>query len=224
MSRRPLVLAIAFVALAGCSTRTTVPRVASGPEPTTSQNAVKLFEWAVVNSDVESLEQLFTADFAYVSAGTDSAGNPTREVYGGRDWVLGVFRCMLDGGGAESPPAARISLAFDQHLRPQRDTRVGYADQDSLYKTIRTPLDLNIDIGDGTTIEVSGYALFFLVRGDVAVIPADLVARGLEPDRNRWWISRWEDETIAGEGVRLGADPASGRSLGTILRLYEGCP
>lgn len=222
MRRRPLILAIAIVALAGCSTRITVPRVASGPEPTTSQNAVKLLEWALVNRDVESLAPLFTADFAYVSAGTDSAGNPAREEYGGRDWVLGVFRCMLEDGGAEDPPAARVSLHFDQNLRPQRDPRPGHVD--SLFKTIRTSVDLTIDIGDGTTLEVTGYALFYLVRGDAALIPEDLQALGFQPDRNRWWISRWEDETIAGEGMRFGADPASRLSLGTILRLYEGCP
>jgi hypothetical protein len=223
MTRRRLLLAIAVVALTGCSTRTTVPRVASGPEPTTSQNAVKLFEWAVVNRDVESLEPLFTADFAFVSVGTDSAGNPSREVLGGRDWVLAVFRCMLDGG-ADGPPVARVSLTFDRNLRPQRDPRAGYQDHDSLYKTIRTSFDLSIDIGDGSTFEVTGYALFFLVRGDVAVIPDELQARGLEPDRNRWWISRWEDETIAWEGMRFGADPTKNVTLGAILRLYEGCP
>ena len=224
--RRLPCLALALAAiLAGCSTRTTVPRVVTGPVPTTPQNTVKLFEWAVVNRDVETLEQLFTADFAYVSAGTDSAGNPTRVEYGGRDWMLSVLRCMLVGGGAEHPPAARIALDFDQNLRPQRDPRAGYQDQDSLYKTIRTAVDLTIDIGDGTTLEVTGYALLFLVRGDVALIPADLVARGFEPDRNRWWISRWEDETIASEGVqRHGSDPAGKLTLGAILRLYEGCP
>ena len=36
-----------------------------------------------------------------------------------------------------------------------------------------------------------------------AAIPAELQARGFKPDSLRWWIDRWEDETLASEGASL---------------------
>jgi hypothetical protein len=204
--RRTLMLAtaiLASLAAAGCfnpfSPTILSERVTTiAPSPNSPQNAVKLFEWCWVNRGVEEYKELFTADYVFLSAGTDSAGNPTREIQARRDDEIAIAQAMFIGS-AERPPAARITLNFDQNLRPQRDTRPGYVD--SLFKTIRTSVDLNVDIGDGTTLEVTGYALFFLVRGDTALIPEDLVALGFKKDKSRWWISRWEDETIASESV-----------------------
>ena len=44
-------------------------------------------------------------------------------------------------------------------------------------------------------------ALFFVVRGDSARIPKDMVDRGFGPDKNRWYIERWEDQTVGGGGA-----------------------
>jgi hypothetical protein len=165
------------------------------PSPTSPQNAVKLFEWCWVNRGVDEYKELFTADYVFLSAGTDSAGNQTREIQARRDDEIQTAQNMFIGS-ADRPPAASIRLNFDKNLVPQRDPR-GAAYPDSLYKSIRTSVDLVVDIGDGTTLEVTGHALFFLVRGDTALIPDDLKALGFKKDRSRWWISRWEDETIA---------------------------
>ncbi len=168
------------------------------PSPTTPQNAVKLFEWCWVNRGVEEYKELFTEDYVFLSAGLDSAGNPSREIQARRDDEVRIAENMFIGS-AERPPASRITLNFDRNFIPFPDPRDGYVD--SLFKSIRTSVDLKVQIDEGTAFEVTGYALFYLVRGDTAAIPAELKARGFKKDKNRWWISRWEDETIASEGM-----------------------
>lgn len=186
------------------------------PSPTTPQNAVKLFEWCWVNRGVEEYKELFTEDYVFLSAGTDSAGNPRREVQARREDEIQTAENMFIGS-VERPPAQNIRLNFDKNLVPARDTRPGYRDLDSLFKTIRTSVALTVDIGDGQTLDVTGYALFYLARGDTAAIPAELKSR-FGKDRNRWWISRWEDETIessnlVANGVRRARPAGSGSPI-----------
>jgi len=64
-----------------------------------------------------------------------------------------------------------------------------------------------------------GFANFFMVRGDSALIPADLAARGFRPDSTRWYIERWEDDTFQEVGAR--AMPTSTATWGTIKVLYR---
>ena len=163
------------------------------PSPTTPQNAVKLFEWCWVNRGVEEYKELFTDDYVFRSAELDSAGNGTREVLTRRNDEIGTAQNMFVGS-AERPPAAKINLSFDRNLVPNADTR---ADHDGeWFRTVRTSVDLKVEIEEGNILEVTGYALFYLARGDTAVIPADIRSRFPKKDRNRWWIDRWEDETI----------------------------
>ena len=221
-SRTLFLAIIAALALSSCAEPVRV--VVQEPQPpavTTPQNAVKLFEWAMNNRGTAELEELFTEDFAFVTAGADSAGNPTRVTYD-REWLLAKLRCMFKGG-LESPPAQRIMLNFDKNLIPRPDDRDGYRDADSLFKSIRTSLDCAVEIGDGSTFEVTGYALFYVVRGDAAAIPPELMARGVLNDKRRWWISRWEDETVAYGKPQGATDPTRAITLGAILRLFN-CP
>jgi len=168
------------------------------PKPTTPQNAVKLFEWCWKNRGIEEYKELFTEDYVFVTAGLDSAGNPSREIQARRDDEILIAENMFIGS-AERAPASSITLSFDRNLLPLPDPRPGYVD--SLFKAIRTYVDLKVDIGEGNIYEVSGYVQFHLVRGDTAAIPKALKERGFVKDRNRWWISRWEDETIEGSGL-----------------------
>ena len=112
---------------------------------------------------------------------------------------------------AERQRRAPVLRNFDRNLVPFPDTRPGK--DGKWHKTIRTSVDLKVEVGDGSTLEVTGYALFYLTRGDSAAIPAELKARGFKPDSLRWWIDRWEDETID-SGLRSGdlrrARPAAG--------------
>jgi hypothetical protein len=215
-----LVAGLAGLGAAGCfnpfSPTVLTERVTTvAPSPTTPQNAVRLFEWCWKNRGVEEYKELFTADYVFVSAGLDSAGNPSREIQARRDDEVQIAENMFIGS-AERPPAADIQLDFDRNLIPFPDTRPGK--DPTWHKTIRTSVNLKVKIDEGNVFEVTGTALFYLVRGDSALIPAELIARGFKPDPLRWWIDRWEDETLAPESVVAGdgraAPPAAGVAVG----------
>ncbi len=204
MRRNPLVFVplAAAVVMAGCfnpfSPQVLTQRVTTvAPSPTTPQNAVKLFEWCWKNRGVEEYKELFTADYLFASATTDSAGNTTRDVLTRRDDEVETAQNMFVGS-AERPPAAKITLSFDQNLVPFPDPRPGK--NPIWHKTIRTSVDLTVEIEQNNLLEVTGHALFFLTRGDSAAIPTELKSR-FGPDSLRWWIDRWEDETIGSAGV-----------------------
>ena len=214
---RLLLAAAAPLLLAGCfnpfSPEILSQRVTStAPFPTTPQNAVRLFEWCWKNRGIDEYRELFTEDYEFLSAGLDSAGNTTREVQARRDDEIQTAENMFIGS-AERPPAAKITLDFDRNLIPFQDTRENK--QGEWFRTIRTSVNLKVNIDESNAIEVTGFALFYLERGDTAAIPAELKARGFKKDPARWWISRWEDETLAPEGLR-GGDTAT-RPAGTLL-------
>ncbi len=198
-----LAVVLASFGLAGCfnpfSPVILSERVTTvAPSPTTPQNAVKLFEWCWVNRGVEEYKELFTEDYVFLSAGLDSAGNQTREIQARRDDEVETAANMFIGT-AERQPAENITLNFDRNLIPFPDTRAGK--NPTWHKTIRTSVALTVKIDESSTLEVTGYALFYLTRGDSAAIPAELKSRGFKPDSLRWWIDRWEDETLAPEGL-----------------------
>jgi hypothetical protein len=209
-----------LVTLAGCfnpfSPEVLSQRVTSAaPTPNTPQNAVKLFEWCWVNRGVDEYRELFTDDYVFISAGTDSAGNPSREIQARRDDEVQTAENMFIGS-AEKSPAEQITLLFDKNLIAFPDSRQGK--NPIWHKQIRTSVDLKVRIDSGNSVEVTGNALFFLTRGDSAAIPAELKARGFGPDSLRWWIDRWEDETLGGSGVQA-ARSARVRIAGSPLRM-----
>ena len=203
---------VALVAVAGCfnpfSPRVLSERVTSvAPAPTTPQNAIRRFEWCWVNRGVQEYKELFTDDYVFISAGLDSAGNPSREIQARRDDEVQIAQNMFIGS-ADRAPAEKITLLFDRNLISRPDTRQGK--NAKWHQQIRTSVDLRVQIDSNNSVEVQGNALFFLTRGDSAAIPAEL---GFRPDSLRWWIDRWEDETLgSGTGVRtapsarIGAD------------------
>jgi hypothetical protein len=187
----------------------------AAPTPNSPQNAVKLFEWCWVNRGVDEYRELFTDDYVFISAGFDSAGNPSREIQARRDDEVQTAENMFIGS-AERAPAEQITLLFDKNLQPFPDSRPGK--NSKWHKQIRTTVDLKVRIDSGNTVEVTGNALFFLTRGDSAAIPQELINRGFRPDSLRWWIDRWEDETLAGPAIQ--ATRASRlRSTGSFVRL-----
>ncbi|MEO5617021.1 MAG: hypothetical protein ABIS67_04565, partial [Candidatus Eisenbacteria bacterium] len=79
------------------------------------------------------------------------------------------------------------------------------------HQEIKRNVVLSIDSGD-QAFRITGAARFFVVRGDSALIPDDLVQRGFTADANRWYIERWEDETIESASLMAGIDEAQYRS------------
>jgi hypothetical protein len=205
------------LAVTGCfnpfSPEIVTQRVTSvAPAPSSPQNAVKLFEWCWKNRGVEEYRELFTDDYTFQSAELDSAGNTTRDVLTRRDDEVETAQNMFVGS-AERPPAQKITLNFDDNLVPFDDTRPGK--NGKWHKTVRTSVDLKVEVEEGNILEVNGHALFFLTRGDSAAIPKELIDRGFKPDSLRWWIDRWEDETInvGGAPQLRGARPAGTRTV-----------
>jgi len=201
----------------------------AAPTPNSPQNAVKLFEWCWVNRGVDEYRELFTDDYVFISAATDSAGNPSRDIQARRDDEVQTAENMFIGS-SDHPPAEQITLLFDKNLVPFPDSRQG---RDSKWhKQIRTSVNLNVRIDTGNTVEVTGSALFFLTRGDSASIPKELIARGFKPDSLRWWIDRWEDETLGGavvtgtslKGARPSASAPLLMSMAELRRLYYVSP
>jgi hypothetical protein len=79
---------------------------------------------------------------------------------------------------------------------------------------------------DEESFQVTGDARFFVVRGDSALIPQDMLDRGFRPDKDRWYIERWEDETQgSGGGIANAVTRDRGRS-GLFARppVTEGKP
>jgi hypothetical protein len=208
--RHRLFAALAVLALlvAGCSrpTRAVAPPPDVAPEPDSPQNVLRRFEWAVDHRDLRAIAELVAADFVFLSAGMDSAGSPTTEIVHRRDDLLAWLRELLIGS-PEQPPASDVTFRFDESLVPLPDPRPGYPD--SLFKSIRTSLDMTIEWDDGMIEEMTGHALFHLGRGDAVLIPDELLALGIQRDRNRWWMSRWTDETIASADPLLVAAPSA---------------
>lgn len=197
-----LVLAAPF--LSGCF-NPFMPEVLServtstAPTPNTAQNAVRLFEWCWKNRGVTEYSELLSDDYVFLSAGVDSAGNATRDIQARRVDELEIAQNMFIGS-VERPPAAKIELDFDKTLIPLADPRPGK--DPSVHKTIRTTVNLKVDIGDGQVFEITGAATFYVVRGDSASIPSELQGR-FPRDASRWWIDRWEDDTVPSGGFGL---------------------
>ena len=237
--RRPVLALVLMIALAagvsGCfnpfrpliSGRTSF--VKAPPSPTNAQKLIELFKWCWENRDISRYKEIFTDDYRFAFSITDSAGTP----YLGNPWTredeIASATNLFVGGSAGEPAASNISLIFDGNLTAQNDRRDG--------KTARwhqqiqiANLTLTITKSDGSAVRVTGGALFYMVRGDSAVIPLELAGRGFGPDSTRWYIERWEDQTNIGGGASIAPAPETRvtsrsdvrMSWGRVKRLWLG--
>ena len=219
-----LLAVLALVALAGCSKdhAVTGPRFEPPPDPNSPNAVVRLFEWSWNHRDVDRLGQTLPAEFRFVFALADSAGNPYRDHPIDRPQLLACARHLFQGGGPE-PPATSIVLHFDPLLTVSPDSRPGR--NPKWHREVLTLVDLTVRT-PAEVFRVNGDARFFVVRGDSALIPPDLAALGFHPDSTRWYIEQWNDEThgSGGESARtpvFRALPATNVTWGMILALYR---
>ncbi len=213
--------------LAGCGggSKSTAPVVPTPPSPTSPQNVVLRFAWGWNHMDEESFRQILTGDFKFAFQLGDSAGNPFPNRAFGRDTLLTCVQHIFSGGGAE-PKADRITLTLDPALIVVNDSRPGK--NPTWHKQITTSVNFYMK-ADSVEYRIGGNARFFVVRGDSAVIPADLAAQGVGPDPNRWYMDRWEDQTInvippaPPARATYPARPAATQNItwGAILALYR---
>jgi hypothetical protein len=158
---------------------------------------VRLFRWCWENRDISKYKELFTDDYRFAFSITDTAGDPYRGNPWTREDEIASATNLFGSGTASEPAASSITLVFDGNLTAHDDFRQG--------KTARwhqqiqiSNLTLTITKSDGSAVRVTGGALFYMVRGDSALIPKGL---GFGPDSTRWYFERWEDQTNIGSGA-----------------------
>ena len=168
------------------------------PTPNSPSGVLRLFAWCYNNREPNLYGELFTDDFRFVFGAADPDGIPYRDNPWTRDDEIISTTKLFFGGGPDQPAASRIDLNLDQTFLVLTDSRPGKAAK--WHKRIHTGVELHIDI-NGSRTDVAGLANFYLVRGDSAKIPQELLDRGFLPDSNRWYIQLWEDETTPSGGV-----------------------
>jgi hypothetical protein len=221
MSHRPvivsrLVAAACTLALASCSVvRTTSPRMAPGLAADSPAHLVNAFAWAWTHRDTSAYLALLTDDFEFVLAAGDSVGN----AFPNATWDLEVERVALGhlfvGGGA-NPPARNIQLGIDNHVVATPDPRPGRTWP--WHQVLRVAVALQCTVeASGTTgvLACTGYAGFHVVRGDSAALSPDRAAAG-GADSTRWYLQRWEDETLPAAGPAARALPAVAMTWGDL--------
>jgi hypothetical protein len=162
------------------------------PVPNSPANVLRLLEWCYKNRDPIPYREVFTDDYRFVFSALDPSGNAYRgDTWTREDELISVTK-LFQGGEANQPAASSINLNLDRNPVVLNDPRPGKPPP--WHISIRTSVILNIE-AQGVRTDVTGSVLFYLVRGDSALIPQELLDRGFGPDPNRWYIERWEDET-----------------------------
>ncbi len=182
----------------------------TAPVPTDATQLMKLFQYCWNNRDYDDYTEIFTDDFTFQFGLADTAGNAYQGHTSYRVDELQTARHLFVEGTGTEPPARSISLNLFLPP-PEPDSRRGK--MPPWHQQIVADVTLTIDNGD-QQFYVTGPATFFVVRGDSALIPKDMVDRGFRPDKNRWYIERWEDRTLGGGGaVGLTAGGGDARAL-----------
>lgn len=168
------------------------------PSPISPAGVLELFRWCWVNRAIPEYREIFTDDYSFQFSERDSAGNIFRTTPWRREDELVAAENIFVNGTAIDPPATSITLDYTQSLIPVPDDRDGKTYP--WHQQIRSQVLLRVNRGENG-FEVKGAALFYLVRGDSARLPIELVNRGFQPDSNRWYIERWVDETLQDPGT-----------------------
>ena len=214
---RGLAAACLVAALAGCSDDLkplppepsvgTPPVTPPGTPPETTAVAPETVVRDLVSSwndrDVSRYAGLFTADYEFVFAPSDTSSSHDRF---GRGEELTFAQHLFVGGGVE-PPATAILFVINPVLVAAPDSRPGK--DPTVHREIATGFDLTV-----TTAErlhhFSGTARFFVVRGDSA---------GSGADANRWYVERWVDGSVPGP-LPAGIQAGRPRTIGDLKLLY----
>lgn len=173
MTPHPLYSSLVFVAVLlvspfeSCQEKTVKPetyRLPRGPE-----EVVNAVEWAYDNRSLSTYRDLITADF------TTSCGAGTR------DDELRIFAALSDP--YRDPPLRELTLDLGEpditFTRPS-------------HRLVEANFALRYAEGTDAEHQLTGAVRFFLVRGDSAELPDDLVEAKATPDARLWYIQGWE--------------------------------
>lgn len=214
-----LAVLLAALGLSGCF-NPFAPRIAQErgnskppPVPSSAGGVLQLFEWCYNNKAINEYRELFTDDYRFYFSPLDSAGAEYRGIPFTREDELISALQLFVGGSVDAPPASSIRLALDRSFNVQPDPYYPWDPGKEWHSTIRTQVTLRIETSDGNAIDIGGAAIFYMIRGDSAVIPQELRDRGFGPDPTRWYIRRWDDETAHPEGGAFAARPGGDLDL-----------
>jgi hypothetical protein len=164
------------------------------PLPNSPTGVVDLFRWCWQNRAYDEYQDIFTDNYRFEFASGDSAGT----YYAGTPWTrsdeLATAQHIFITGTPSQPPATSVTLNFTQDLSVDPDPRDGKRDT-TYHRQITALVNLRVFFAE-SGFEVTGPVYFNVIRGDSAIIPPQLVARGFKPDPNRWYIERWVDGTL----------------------------
>jgi len=201
---RPAALPLAAMAIAlalpGCYNpfqpplASTLTNSRPAPLPNSPTGVVDLFQWCWVNRAYDQYQDIFTDNYRFEFASGDSAGT----YYSATPWTrsdeLTTAQHIFITGTPSQPPATSVTLTFTQDLSVDPDPRDGKRDT-TYHRQITALVQLRVFFAE-SGYEVKGPVYFNVIRGDSAIIPPPLVARGFKPDPNRWYIERWVDGTL----------------------------
>src|SRR5580765_4292337 len=215
-----LLLVLALPLLAGCfnpfNPRELGPGISTPPPvPDSPANVLRLLVWAYNNRSIAEYREIFTDDYRFAFSTLDPSGDAYRgDIWTREDEVISATH-LFQGGSPTEPAALSIQLSLGGNLTPETDPRPGK--QDRMHKKINTTVSLVIVTPDKQT-NVNGPVTFYLVRGDVALIPDELKGK-VGQDSTRWFIERWEDDTATnGPGGSASVAPVSpARAMPTPL-------
>jgi hypothetical protein len=239
MMRRRAMLCVAIaVAIAGCSKDESTPMTPTPAEPVADspENAVRVLQSAFDHKDEQAWEIQFTADYEFPLNLADTTFNNflirEQEIEFARNlFVRGVPGIPLtpprsDQGSPEAaqvrlPPADKITCLLTEPLVATTDPRPGKAPE--AHRRVQTRMELTVETPSGGYF-VEEAMTFYLVRGDSASIDASLRERGVTSDSTRWYIDRWESDTVQAVGSvgNTRALPAERFTLALFKRLYLG--
>jgi len=197
------------------------PRVAKAtgisqqpPTPSTPLGVLQLYEWCWNHRDPDLYRELFTEDYQFQFATRDTAGNAYRDRALNREEELDIAANIFVRGNSTNPPPSSISLTFSPPLLALPDGRPGK--HEDYHKEIAAQTVLRFE---DPSYEVTGTTRFFVVRGDSALLPQELIQRGFRRDSTRWYIERVEDETFQDTGPMRNPGAAHHRrpEMGTDL-------
>ena len=161
------------------------------PAPDGPGGVVNLLKWCWNHRDAQRYRDLFTADYEFVPSAPDLPW--------GRDAELNAVTALF--GPGTGTQAGATSIVLDFLGNPQPGT-CHFPDRAfPLHQQLMALVTMHINRSDGSALDVGGVTLLYLVRGDVAAIPAEMQARGIGPDSTRWYVERWDDVPPLGVSV-----------------------
>jgi len=222
-----VVLAPVAGLIAGCSHAPTAPKTASiAPAPPSAPQAVATYlRGCWQDRSISEYWLLPTANFRFDFASGDSSGT----YYSSKPWArtdeLAAAQHLFVTGTSSQPPATSITIDTTA-TTDAADPRPGK--NPKWHRLVTMTARVRIFFAE-SGFEFSGPSEFFVVRGDSAQIPADLIAKGVKRDSTRWWLERWDDETLhttSAEPAKSGlpsarAEATEATTWGKIKALYR---